>query len=97
MKKVKLILQLLIVLMIFLCACKDQVSNYNYGDGGPSVVVIKDTVIYDGLEDFITPVTDSPSEIVSYSELEDMPRGTKMKLRINRENFEVWYYPLNKF
>jgi hypothetical protein len=35
-------------------------------------------------------VTDNPTAIISYANLTNLPRGTVMKLRVNRNGFEVW-------
>jgi hypothetical protein len=35
-------------------------------------------------------VTNIPTAIISYADLTNLPRGTVMKLRVNRNSFEVW-------
>lgn len=71
----------------FLCAlcavlqisCKDETINNYYQDGPVLSSSTQHTI-----------VTDNPTAIVSYADLTNLTRGTVMKLRVNRDNFEVW-------
>ncbi len=56
-------------------SCKDGVTNNYYGSGGTTEHIV---------------VTNNPTPIIRYAELSNIPRGTTMKLRVNRNDFEVW-------
>ncbi len=59
-------------------SCKDVATN-NYYQGGSG----SDTTGH-------IVVTDNPTSIIHYADLANIPRGTVMKLRVNRNDFEVW-------
>ncbi|MGA7161106.1 MAG: hypothetical protein WBZ48_08885 [Bacteroidota bacterium] len=57
-------------------SCKNGATNNYYQGAGPSSQY--------------SVVTDNPTAIISYAGLANLPRGTAMRLRVNRNNFEVW-------
>lgn len=81
-------LSILLFLTVSLLSCETTEENntnnhydgnnyYYYGGGNGDSIPYK-------------IVSDNPTSILSYSDLSSLPRGTKMKLRVNRRDFEIW-------
>jgi len=84
MKSTKLIFISFLLLPLFFISCEETINNYDKS------IIITDSLRWDNYDDLVKVVSDVPAGILTYSELEKIPRGTIMKLRVNREDFEVW-------
>jgi hypothetical protein len=77
MCKSKFFFILILLIAYIQFSCKETVTN----------------VSSDGLGGETTPhriVTNNPTSIISYADLANLQKGTTMKLRVNRNEFEVW-------
>ncbi|MGE5806199.1 MAG: hypothetical protein ACM34M_10435 [Ignavibacteria bacterium] len=66
-------------------SCSDTITNYY--DKHTTII---DSLRWDNYKDIADIVTDVPSSIFTYSEMSSLQRGTIMKLRVNREDYQVW-------
>ena len=77
MSKTSLFLCITFILVLLQFSCKEGATN-NYYEESPS-----QTTSYN-------VVTSAPTSIIAFADMTNVLRGTVMKLRVNRKDFEVW-------